>query len=186
MMKDKLLFFSTFVKYPKEICSVVPSSKFLINEVLKNIDFENARYIAEYGPGTGRITTEILKKARKDAKILCFEVNKKFCGYLRRKIKDKRLIIINDSAENIKKYFKRFNIPKIDYIISGLPFSVLPDNEKLIIIEETKNMLRKYGKFVVYQYLNNFKKYLYNYFSNISTKFVPLNIPPCFVYVCEK
>ena len=186
MMKDKLLFFSTFIEYPKEIGSIVPSSKFLINEVLKNIDFENARYIAEYGPGTGRITTEILKKARKDAKILCFEVNKKFCGYLRRKINDKRLIIINDSAENIKKYFKRFNIPKIDYVISGLPFSVLPDNEKLIIIEETKNMLRKYGKFVVYQYLNNFKKYLYNYFSNISTKFVPLNIPPCFVYVCEK
>ena len=186
MMDEKLLFFSAFIEYPKEIGSIVPSSKFLINEVLKNIDFENARYIAEYGPGTGRITTEILKKARKDAKILCFEVNKKFCGYLRRKINDKRLIIINDSAENIKKYFKRFNISKIDYIISGLPFSVLPDNEKLIIIEETKNMLRKYGKFVVYQYLNNFKKYLYNYFSNISTKFVPLNIPPCFVYVCEK
>ncbi len=185
-MDGKLLFFSAFVKYPKEIGSIVPSSKFLINEVLKNIDFENAGHIAEYGPGTGCITTEMLKRARKDAKILCFEINKKFCRYLKKNIKDQRLIIINDSAENIKKYLKKFGIQKIDYVVSGLPFSALPNSKKNAIIKETKNTLKYKGKFVIYQFLNNFKKYLYYYFSDISTKFVPLNIPPCFVYICEK
>jgi phospholipid N-methyltransferase len=182
----KILFFSTFLKYPKEIGSVVPSSKFLINELLKNIDFKNARCIAEYGPGTGCITSEILKRARKDAKILCFEINKKFCNYLRKNIKDERLVIINDSAENIKKNLKKLNIAKVDYVVSGLPFSTLPNNKKSIIIEETKNTLKNEGKFVIYQFLNNFKKYLYNHFSKISISFIPLNIPPCFVYVCEK
>jgi len=185
-MDDKLIFFSAFVRYPKEIGSVVPSSKFLINEILKNIDFKNAAYIAEYGPGTGCVTVEILKRSRKDAKILCFETNKKFCSYLRKKIRDERLIIINDSAENVKKYLKKFNIPKINYVVSGLPFSSLNTNKKCIIIGETKDTLKDKGKFVVYQYLNNFKKYLSNYFSDISTKFVPLNLPPCFVYICKK
>ena len=185
-MDEKILFFSTFIKYPKEIGSVVPSSKFLINGILKNINFENARYIAEYGPGTGRITAEILKKARKDAKILCFEINKKFCDYLKKNIKDKRVMVINDSAENIKKYLKRFGIPKIDYIVSSLPFSLIPDEKKCIIIEETKNMLNSNGKFVLYQNLNRLKKHLYNYFPEISVKFVPLNIPPSFIYVCGK
>lgn len=185
-MDEKILFFSTFIKYPKEIGSVVPSSKFLIKEILKNIDFKTARYIAEYGPGTGGITSEILKMARKDARILCFETNKKFCDYLRESVKDKRLIVINDSAENIKKYLKKFSIPKIDYVISGLPFSSLSINKKCIIMEETKSTLKDDGKFVIYQFLNNFKKHLYNYFSKISMKFVPLNIPPCFVYTCEK
>ena len=79
-MDGKLLFFSTFLKYPKEIGSIIPSQKFLTDEILKNIDFKNARYIAEYGPGTGCITEELLKRARKDAKILCFETNRKFCA----------------------------------------------------------------------------------------------------------
>lgn len=186
-MDEKLLFLSTFIKYPKEIGSVMPSSKFLTDEILKNIDFKNARYIVEYGPGTGRMTTRILNLARKDAKILCFEINKEFCSYLKKKIKDNRLIVINDSAENIKKYLKKFNIPKIDYVVSGLPFTNLSINKKYFIIEETKKTLKMKGKFVIFQFfLNNFKKYLYHYFSNISIKFVPLNIPPCFVYVCEK
>src|SRR3989344_3690505 len=141
-MDGKLLFFSTFLKYPKEIGSIIPSQKFLTDEILKNIDFKNARYIAEYGPGTGCITAEILKRARKDAKILCFEINKKFCSYLDKKIKDKRLMIINDSAENVKKYLKKFDIPKIDYTISGLPFSTLNVSKKRAIIGETRDTLK--------------------------------------------
>jgi len=186
-MDEKLLFFSAFVKYPKEIGSIIPSSKFLTDEVLKSIDFKNARCIVEYGPGTGRMTTEILKRARKDAKILCFEINRKFCSYLRQNINDNRVIIINDSAENVSKYLKKFHVPQVDYVISGLPFTNLPVNKKYFVIEETKKTLKTKGKFVIFQFfLNNFKKYLYYYFSDISTKFVPLNIPPCFVYICEK
>jgi len=185
-MDEKLLFFSTFLKHPKEIGSVIPSSKFLINKLLENVNFENAKCIVEYGPGTGRITREFLKRARKDAMIVCFEINKKFYGYLSKKIKDKRLVLINDSAENIKKHLTRLSITKVDYVVSGLPFSNLSDNKKCVIIEETKNTLKKDGKFVIYQFLNNFKKYLYNYFSKISISYMPFNIPPCFVYVCEK
>src|SRR3989338_1928055 len=164
-MESKMLFFSTFVKHPKQIGSVTPSSRFLTREILKNIDFENAKYIAEYGPGTGCMTTEILKRARKDAKVLCFETNKKFCSYLRKNIKDERFIVINDSAENIKKCLEKLNILKIDYIISGLPFSILPVNKKHIIIKETENTLKNEGKFVIYQYMNHLKKYLDKYFS---------------------
>ena len=185
-MDDMLLFFSTFVKYPKEIGSVMPSSRFLVNKMLKSIDFTSAKYIAEYGPGTGCITIEILKRARPDAKILCFETNKKFCDYLKKNIKDERLIIINDGAENIKKYVKKLGISQVDCIVSSLPFFTLSDKKKSIIIEETKSTLKNHGKFVMYKYLSNFRKKLYNYFSDISTKFVPLNIPPSFVYICEK
>ncbi|MBI4143391.1 methyltransferase [Candidatus Woesearchaeota archaeon] len=184
-MDDKLLFFSTFLRNPKEIGSVMPSSKFLIKELLKDIDFENARYIVEYGPGTGCVTSGILKKARNDAKILCFETNKRFYSYLRKNIKDKRLVLINDSAENIQKHLRRLDILKIDYIISGLPFSILSPKAKLTIIKETKKTLKDEGRFVIYS-IRNFKDYLYSYFSNISTRFVALNIPPCIVYICGK
>ena len=185
-MDKNILFFKTFLKYPKEIGSITPSSKFLIHELLKNINFKNATCIVEYGPGTGCITLEILKKARKDAKIFCFEINKKLYTYLKENIKDERLIIFNDSAENIRKHLKKYKISKVDYVISGMPFSTIPKNKKHLIIQETKSTLKTNGKFVIYQFLNNFRKYLYGYFPNISTRWIPLNIPPVFVYVCEK
>lgn len=185
-MDQRLLFFSAFIRYPKEIGSVMPSSKFLVKELMRNIDFDNAKCIVEYGPGTGSITSEILRKSRKDAKILCFEINRKFCNYLRKNIKDGRLIVINDSAENIKKYLNNLGISKVDYIVSGLPFSTLSDNKKSMIIKETRCTLKSSGKFLVYQFLSSFKRHLNNYFSKISTRFVALNIPPCFVYICEK
>ncbi|MBI2658253.1 methyltransferase [Candidatus Woesearchaeota archaeon] len=185
-MDEKLLFFSTFLKNPKEIGSVVPSSKFLVNELLKCVDFKSAKYIVEYGSGTGRITREILKRASPGARILCFETNKRLYNYLKRSIKDKRVTIINDSAENIIRHLKRLGIPKIDYAISSLPFSNLSYKKKITIISETEKTLNRDGRFVIYQYFKDFRKYLYEYFSNISTKFVALNIPPCVVYICGK
>lgn len=164
---------------------MIPSSRFLVNSMLKSIDFENARNIVEFGPGTGCMTTEILKRARKDAKLLCFEVNKIFCKVLKKNIKDKRLIIINDDAEKISKYMERYKIKKVNNVISSLPFFNLGEIKKTDIIKETKKVLLKNGKFVFYQYFPHFDFSLDNYFSRISMKFILLNIPPTITYVYE-
>ena len=185
-MEKQIFFLRTFLKHPKETGSITPSSRFLVANMLKGLDFKSAKCIIEYGPGTGCITTEILKRSRKDAKILCFETNKKFCNYLKKSINDPRLMIINDTAENIHAHLRKFGISEADYVISGLPFSNLPKAKKNVIIKETKNALKPDGKFITYQYMNNLKNLLYNHFSNISTKFITLNIPPCFIYTCEK
>lgn len=185
-MQDSLLFFSAFLKHPKEIGSVMPSSKFLVNKLLEGVDFGNAKCIVEFGPGTGCITAEILKRARKDCNVLCFEINEDMHNYLKNNLKDKRLTLVNDSAENIKKHVKKLNIEKVDYVVSGLPFSNLSDRKKCVIIKETKNTLRDNGKFVIYQFVSSIKKVLAYYFSTVYTKFIPLNIPPVFIYVCEK
>ena len=185
-MNDKKLFFSMFLKNPKEVGSVIPSSKFLVKQMIKNIDFENAKYIAEYGSGTGSVTMEILKKARKDATLLCFETNKTLCSHLRKKIKDARVVIINDGAENIGKHMKKYGIINIDYAVAVLSFSTLGSDKKYLIIEETKKALRPRGRFLFCRYLPHFEKCMGKYFSRNYIKFVLLNIPPSLVYVCEK
>jgi phospholipid N-methyltransferase len=185
-MDEKIMFLSAFLERPKQIGSVFPSSRYLIHEMLKNIDFKNAKCIIEYGPGTGCVTKEILKRARNDCKILCFELNRKMHRHISESIKDKRLILINDSAENILKHLSRLGIKKGDFIVSGIPFYNLQENKKNAIIEETEKALNENGKFVFFRYFTNFKSYLYSSFSKITTSFIPLNIPPCFVFVCEK
>ena len=184
-MNDSLLFLSNFIKYPKEVGSIVPSSKSLTKEVIKGIDFKKSDFIVELGPGSGTFTKAILKRARPDSRVICFEVNKKFCNYLNEKIIDKRLTIINSGAEKINRNFG-IKQSKADYVVSGLPFRNFSAGKKKKIIGEVRNCMKDDGKFILFQYTNDLKKLLESYFPKVERKFVPANIPPAFVYVCEK
>jgi len=133
-MKSKLVFLSNFLHNPRQIAAVAPSSKYVINSVIDEIDFNNAKCIVEYGPGTGSITNEILRHLSHDAKLICLDVNQKFCKYLSKNIKNSRLAIINDSAVNIDIYLKKFKIKKIDYALSSIPFTFIKADDKKAII----------------------------------------------------
>ena len=61
-MPKKRSFITQFLKESKMVGSVRPSSRFLMEKMLQNIDFENSKIIVELGPGTGVFTYEILKK----------------------------------------------------------------------------------------------------------------------------
>ena len=185
-MKTNLVFLSNFLKNPKEIASIIPSSRFLRGNIIKNIDFENAKCIVEYGSGTGPITKELLERSNKDTKIICFEKNKTFCNFLNNNFPDNRLTIINEGAENALYYLNQFGIKEVDYVISGLPFSLIQKGLRYKIIHQTKLKLRNNGKFIVYQNSNYVKKYLKAYFNSISLNVEVLNIPPNFIYTCEK
>ena len=59
---EMLLFAGNFLRHPYMLGSIIPSSRFLVNQVLEPIDWERARVIVEYGPGVGTITAEILRR----------------------------------------------------------------------------------------------------------------------------
>ena len=185
-MNDSLLLLSNFIKNPKETGAVAPSSRFLTKEIIKNINFKTSKNIVEFGPGLGTFTKPILKKAKPSTRLLCFEVNKKFCIYLAKNIIDKRIIVIRAGAENIRSNLKKFGIKEADCVVSGLPFLNFPESQKRKILEEVKNSLSDNGRFVLFQYTKGFGRLLESYFSKVSRTFVPINIPPAFVYVCGK
>ncbi|MBI3035004.1 SAM-dependent methyltransferase, partial [Candidatus Woesearchaeota archaeon] len=120
-MNDSLLILSSFIKNPKEVGAIAPSSKFLTREIINSIDFRKSKNIVELGPGLGTFTKAILKKAKPEARLFCFEVNKKFCAYLASNISDERLKIVKAGAENLGSNLKKLRIKDADCIISGLP-----------------------------------------------------------------
>ncbi|MFB6305736.1 MAG: class I SAM-dependent methyltransferase, partial [Flavobacteriales bacterium] len=126
-------FLGQFFKKENNVGAIIPSSKFLAKKIMKPMDFENANVIIELGGGTGIITKELLSNMREDAKLYVFETNESFCKQLR-KINDKRLSLIEDSAEKIHDYLNQDNISECKYIISSLPFTILPSSVKKDII----------------------------------------------------
>lgn len=181
-----LSFIKQYITKPRTVGAILPSSKYLANKMIEDIDFNSARYIVEYGSGTGVFTEKIVKGRKKNTRILLFESNKKFCDLLKDKYKDESdIYIINDSAEYIGKYMKEYDIPWIDYIVSGLPFASLPNDLSSNILKETQKHLKEDGKFITFQYTLLKKDFIKKYFNEVSIKREVRNVPPAYVLYCS-
>jgi len=129
------LFFKRFLKRPFQIASIVPSSKALVERVADKIDFERARVIAEYGPGEGVHSREIARRMRPDCKLLLFELDPAFSRDLQRQFSDDpRVHVINDNAAHLPLELRRRGIDWCDYIVSGIPFSILKIDKKRALL----------------------------------------------------
>ncbi|PHR73626.1 MAG: ribosomal RNA adenine dimethylase [Lutibacter sp.] len=185
-MQEKVAFFKEAVKNFKTSGTIIPSSRFLVKRILSNIDFTNSKLIVEFGSGNGIITKQILKKIEPSTTLVCFEINKVFYNELK-KINHKQLIVLNTSAENIQQEIEKFGFKKVDNFISSLPLTMLPKELSQAIIENSYKVLEEKGRFVQFQYSTQFLKQFKAVFNRkVKLDFEPLNIPPAFLYLCEK
>lgn len=179
-----LLFARNFLKYPQMLGSVIPSSPFLVNQLLARFDWERASVVVEYGPGIGNITCEILKRMRPDAVLVAIELNPDFVRFLREEIDDPRLRVVEGSALDIRETLARLNLPMADYVISGIPFSTLPDQSRSDILRESREMLRSDGAMLVYQFRRTVLPHLKRHFGRVQEDFAFLNILPARIFHC--
>jgi phospholipid N-methyltransferase len=62
---------------------------------------------------------------------------KEFCDHVKTLIKDDRLIIINDGAENIKKHVNQ----KVDSVIASIPFLFFSKEKGMGIVQDAYDCL---------------------------------------------
>jgi phospholipid N-methyltransferase len=161
--------------------AVTETSKKSSIEICKYIPKGNNKVIAEFGMGHGNITREILNNMSPNSKLYAFEVKKSFCNHVQKNIKDDRLFIINDGAENIKLHVKE----DVDSIIGSIPFSFFSKEKSLEIIQAAYDKLvnKAYYSQVLYTKFN-FKKFQL-VFEKCTIKTIK-NTPTEFVYHCKK
>lgn len=179
------LFATNFLKHPNMLGSVIPSSRYLVHEMLAVIDWERGRYFVEYGPGVGTVTRELLDRMHPEAKLLVIELNRDFAAYLKRKVRDPRLIVYEGSAGDIETVLEELGWEGFDYGLSGIPFSTLPAHVRDDILQKTRNCLRDDGEFIVFQFSNKVFPHLKTAFDTVDKGFVLRNIPPAHCYRCR-
>lgn len=185
-MHKKVTFFKEAVKSLKTSGTFIPSSRFLVKRILKNIDFSTSEVIVEYGPGNGIITKEILKNLKPNAILICFEINEKFLEELE-KINHKQLVVLNSSAENVEEEIQKLGYQKVDNFVSSLPLAIIPKEISFSIVKNSSEVLNEGGNFLQYQYSTQFLKPLKTIFNDaVKLEFEPLNLPPAFLYNCKK
>ncbi len=181
-----LSFLAQYISNPRSVGAVLPSSSYLADKMVRSIDFNNAKYILEYGPGTGVFTEKLLQHRNPETIIVLFENNIEFYKILDEKYKDvDNLYIYNGSAEKVDWYLKKCGIPYVDYVISGLPFASLPKAVSHRILLKTSKILRKNGKFVTFQYTKVMKTFIEQFFSKVDVSIEIRNVPPAMVLSCS-
>jgi phospholipid N-methyltransferase len=181
----RFLFARTFFRSPTMLGALIPSSRFLVNDLLNQIQWQKARVIVEYGPGVGTITKDILRRMRPDAVLLAIELNETFVSFLRSEIDDARLHAVHASARDVRKVLRAaLGALHADYIISGIPYSTIPDAVRREILQESRQLLQPEGALLVYQFTKTVLPYLKSSFSNVKQTFQFRNIMPARIFYC--
>lgn len=180
------LFARNFFKYPRMLGSLIPSSRYLIEHLLSQVDWRRARVIVEYGPGVGTFTAEILRRMRPDATLVVLETNEDFVRFLNGSLQDPRLRVVHGSAQEVEAVLERLGCGPADYVISGIPFSTMPQDLQEQILQATRSALRPDGVLLVYQFSGKVGPHLRRVFRHVYRDFEPRNLLPARLFYCTR
>lgn len=161
-----------------------PSSRYVVRRILREIQPEH-RYIIEYGAGDGVITRELLRHLPHDARVVAIEINPEFFARLKC-IDDPRLLVVGGDVRNVIADVSLLGLPRVDAVVSGIPFSFFTSPVRDSIIAGTRMLLKEGGSFIVYQYSPILLPYLRRHFGFTRCNFEPRNFFPYFIMVATK
>ena len=181
-----VLFFKRFLQRPFQVASIIPSSKALVERVTSKMDFTQPRVIAEYGPGEGVHSREIARRMSDDSTLLLFELDPDLSRDLERQFaNDPRVHVINGDAALLPQELKRLGLGQCDYVVSGIPFSILEIEKKRALLRKTHEAIRPGGSFIIYQVTNELRQHA-TLFDQAESEYFLQNIPPMFITVFSK
>lgn len=161
----------------------------MVRRVAGKMDFSRPVVIAEYGPGEGCHTREMLKRAHADSQFLLFELDAEFCRSLEKQFADDpRVSVINADCATLPAELAARGLEHCDYILSGIPFSILEPEKKREILRNTYKALRPGGEFIIYQVTNELRKHATGdgLFPRATSEYFLQNVPPMFITVFHK
>lgn len=185
LLRERLTFLQEFLKHPLQIGSVIPSSRFLEQRLLRTAELASARTVVELGSGTGGTTLAILRALPADARLLSIEINPEF-HRLVSAIRDPRLIAHLGSACDLREILAVHGLGAPDAIISGIPFSTMPPDIGSETLAAVAAALPPRGRFVAYQVSNRVAELCHPYLGAGRMELELLNIPPMRVIRWEK
>ena len=94
---------------------------------------------------------------------------------------DKAKCIVEYGAGNVCNFLKRQGFPHADHIISGLPFTSLPEPVSRRILSQTQKAVGTKGVFTTFQYTLLRRQFLEEYFNIRKIVRIWRNLPPAYV-----
>lgn len=170
-------FLKQFFVSPKTVGAVAPTSQ--VTAAMMARPISSSATVLEIGAGTGAITSEVLQRISNSSQLTAVEIDPKLAAILRKNFPTLD-IQIEDVELSLQKEIA------YDVIISGIPFVSMDKKKRDRIFKLIQQRLKTNGLFIAFQYSLYTKKELEHTFSKVDIQFSPQNLPPAFIYICQK
>lgn len=176
LMREKADFIQQFIRNPRKMGSITPSSDTLCRMMAESVTWENHQRVAELGAGDGVLTRQLLAHMAPEATLDVFEISTALAEKLGA-LDDTRMTVRTCSAEYLNGQY--------DAVFSGLPLLSLPPTLRDAILRAVCHSLTPTGVFVQFQYTSLTQPDLSRYFTWERQR-VLKNVPPAWVYRCTR
>ena len=143
---DELKFFKGWIDKPKAVGSIIPTSSVTARRMSSIIDTGSGLPVLEVGPGTGVITTAILRHGVKPENLYTVEYSHDFVVHLRRNYPG--VNVIEGDGFDLDKTLGESSALTFDSVVSGVPLLNFPVGRRISYLD---NLLKRipYGRPVV-------------------------------------
>lgn len=145
-----LKFFGLWLRRPRSIGAIAPSSRRLAAAIADEVDFAAPGVVVELGGGTGSITRALIARAAHPDDVVVVEREASLCERLTARFPGVR--VIHGDARALKPLLAAHGIGPVKAIVSGLPLRSLSDPCREAIIGAAFSVLAPGGVFVQFTY----------------------------------
>jgi len=182
----RVVFLQDFFKRPREVASIIPSSRFLERRIVRCAELRDASTVVELGPGTGGTTRALLRAMGPDTRLLVIEINRRFAQVIRDSVRDPRLSVCRGNAARITEILEEHDCGAPEVVLSGIPFSTMPDVTGIELLQAVHDSLAPGGRFVAYQVRDRVETLGRRVFGTARVQTELLNVPPMRVFCWDK
>ncbi len=178
-----LFFFKRFLRSPREVGAILPSTRHLGRAMVRGLDLKAGDLVLEYGPGTGSLTHAIAESVARTPglRYLGIERDAEFCELLRHRFPS--LEFVNSQVEDVRRLLAERDLPAPRAILSGLPLILLPKMTEIVVT--ASQILTKGGEFRTFSYLQCYptpsaarlRRLMRDHFSAVDLRLVLKNFP---------
>jgi phosphatidylethanolamine/phosphatidyl-N-methylethanolamine N-methyltransferase len=148
--KETELFFRQWLRSPKSMGAVIPSSRALARAVSREIVWRPGQVIVELGAGTGAISQGLMDSGLPPEALMMIELDRPLFEYLRERFPAVR--VINGDATRLVDILRQQGIGEVGTVISGIPMVTMPLAFQRAIIEQSFAALGPEGCLLQYSY----------------------------------
>ncbi|MCC6648883.1 MAG: class I SAM-dependent methyltransferase [Polyangiaceae bacterium] len=181
--------------------SLVPSSRFLVDAMLRGLHLERARCVVELGTGTGTVTRELLARVPRGCVVVGVELDPSLAEATRTRCRDPRLRVVCACARRLPSMLEREHAGRVDAVVSSLGLSLMDAATRDEIVRAAGSVLGPGGVYRQYAYLHarwlaysqargawfrwSARPFLERHYGSVSSELVAANLPPAVAYTCR-
>lgn len=145
-----LLFLSAFVRSPRSVGSVAPSSPSLGRVMARQIDLSRSGVVVELGGGTGAITRSLLDNGVPRESLVVLEREVELHRHLEREFPG--VNVVHGDALDLRAILSGMGIDKVNSVVSCIPMLNLPHEVQHGLYDAAFDVMGEGGEILQYTY----------------------------------